>query len=250
MASGVWSESQSFRADGLGPVPSRWKGICETAENVLCNRKLIGARYFNKGFLASSGLKSNSSFESACDHDGHGTHTLSTAGGHFVPGASVLGVGLGTAKGGSPLSRVASYKVCWPPVNGNTCFGSDALAAFDMAIHDGVDVLSISLGGDPGDYFSDGLAIGSFHAVKHGITVVCSAGNSGPAPASVSNVAPWILTVAASTLDREFQSFVQLANGERFRGLSLSKPLLPLGEMYSLVTGAQAKLDNASAADA
>ncbi|CAA7040211.1 unnamed protein product [Microthlaspi erraticum] len=208
-----------------------------------------GARYFNKGFLDSSGIKSNSSFESACDHDGHGTHTLSTAGGHFVPGASVLGVGNETAKGGSPLSRVASYNVYWPPVNGNTCFGFDALAAFDMAIHDGVDVLSISLGGSPADYFSDGLAIDSFYDVKHGIIVVCSAGNFGLDPASVSNVAPWILIVAASTLDREFQSFGQLANGERFKRLSMSKPLMPVGKTYSLLTGAQAKLDNASAAD-
>ncbi|KAL0692834.1 hypothetical protein Bca4012_060014 [Brassica carinata] len=247
--SGVWSESQSFSSDGLGPVPSRWKGSCNTAGDVRCNRKLIGARYFNKGYLVSAGLNTNSSFESARDHDGHGTHTLSTAGGHFVPGASVFGVGNGTAKGGSPLSRVASYKACWPPVNGSECFDADILAAFDMAIHDGVDVLSVSLGGNPSDYFEDGIAIGSFHAVKHGITVVCSAGNSGPAPGTVSNVAPWIITVAASTLDREFQSFVQLANGERFKGESMSKAL-PVGRMFILITGAQAKLANASAIDA
>lgn len=147
------------------------------------------------------------------------------------------------------MARVASYKACWPPVNGSECFDADILAAFDMAIHDGVYVLSVSLGGDPADYFADGIAIGSFHAVKHGITVVCSAGNSGPAPATVSNVAPWILTVAASTLDREFQSFVQLASGERFKGESMSKAL-PAGKMFSLTTGAQAKLANASAIDA
>ncbi|ESQ39940.1 hypothetical protein EUTSA_v10001201mg [Eutrema salsugineum] len=246
---GVNSQSQSFSAEGLGPVPSRWKGSCDTSGDVRCNRKLIGARYFNKGYLAHTGLKSNSSYESAHDNAGHGTHTLSTAGGHFVPGASVYGIRNGTAKGGSPLSRVASYKVCWPPVEGSECFEADVLAAFDMAIHDGVDVLSISLGGRPSDYFNDGIAIGSFHAVKHGITVVCSAGNSGPVPATVSNVAPWILTVAASTLDREFQSFVKLANGERFRGVSMSKPL-QVEKMYSLITGAQAKLANASAVDA
>ncbi|XP_010538433.1 PREDICTED: subtilisin-like protease SBT5.4 [Tarenaya hassleriana] len=247
---GVWSESQSFGTDGIGPVPSRWKGTCKTAEGVRCNRKLIGTRYFNKGYLAHTGLKTNSSFESACDHEGHGTHTLSTVGGNFVRGASVFGVGNGTAKGGSPLARVASYKVCWTPVNGSQCFDADILAAFDMAIHDGVDVLSISLGGDPADYFNDGLAIGSFHAVKHGITVVCSAGNSGPAPSTVSNVAPWILTVAASTLDRKFQSSVELANGRRFKGESMSKPLPMKGKMYPLITGAQAKLANANASAA
>ncbi|KAH0899283.1 hypothetical protein HID58_048851 [Brassica napus] len=245
-SSSLWSKARLGEDTIIGNIDT---GSCNTAGNVSCNRKLIGTRYFNKGYLVSAGLNSNSSFESARDHNGHGTHTLSTAGGHFVRGASVFGVGNGTAKGGSPLSRVASYKACWPPVNGSECFDADILAAFDMAIHDGVDVLSVSLGGDPADYFADGIAIGSFHAVKHGITVVCSAGNSGPAPATVSNVAPWILTVAASTLDREFQSFVQLASGERFKGESMSKAL-PAGKMFSLTAGAQAKLANASAIDA
>ena len=78
-------------------------------------------------------------------------------------------MGNGTAKGGSPKARVAAYKVCWPPINDSECFDADIMAAFDTAIHDGVDVLSVSLGGDPSNYFDDGLSIGAFHAVKHGI---------------------------------------------------------------------------------
>ncbi|OIT32662.1 subtilisin-like protease sbt5.4 [Nicotiana attenuata] len=66
---------------------------------------------------------------------------------------------------------------------GNECFDSDILVAFDMAIDDGMDVLSVSLGGDAGAYVNDCVAIGSFHVVKHGIVVVTSAGNSGPGPA-------------------------------------------------------------------
>lgn len=108
---------------------------------------------------------------------------------------------------------MVSYKVCWPPIDEGECFDADILEAIDHAIHDGVDVLSISLGGDPVDYFDDGLSIGAFHAVKHGIVVVTSAGNSGPNPGTVSNVSPWMITVAASTLDREFQAFVILKNG-------------------------------------
>lgn len=97
-------------------------------------------------------------------------------------------------------------------MDGSECFDADILAAFDQAIYDGVHVLSLSVGGSASDYFEDGIAIGSFHAVKHGITVVCSAGNSGPDAGSVSNVAPWILTVGASTIDREFQSYVFINN--------------------------------------
>ncbi|XP_030467503.2 subtilisin-like protease SBT5.4 [Syzygium oleosum] len=252
---GVWPESQSFNDHGYGPPPLKWKGFCEndTAAGVPCNGKLIGARYFNKGFAAYSGIeKLNASYESARDLEGHGTHTLSTAGGNFVYGANVFGVANGTARGGSPRARVASYKVCWTPVNNSgECYDADILAAFDAAIDDGVDVLSVSLGGFPGDYFKDGLSIGSFHAVKQGIAVVCSAGNSGPIAGSVTNVSPWILTVGASTLDREFEAFVKLptgVHGTRLKGTSLSKPL-PEDKFYPLITGAQAKAANASVND-
>ncbi|EOA14961.1 hypothetical protein CARUB_v10028308mg [Capsella rubella] len=244
---GVWPESKSFSDEGYGPVPARWKGKCH--KDVPCNRKLIGARYFNKGYLAYTGLPSNASFETSRDYDGHGTHTLSTAAGNFVPGANVFGLGNGTASGGSPKARVAAYKVCWPPVNGAECFDADILAAIEAAIDDGVDVISASVGGDAGDYLNDGIAIGSFNAVKNGVTVVCSAGNSGPKPGTVSNVAPWIITVGASSMDREFQAFVKLNNGQSFKGTSLSKPL-PEEKMYSLISAAEANVANANATDA
>ena len=109
----------------------------------------------------------------------------------IFPGASVFGYGNGTAKGGSPGARVAAYKVCWPPVNGSgECFDADIMAGFDAAISDGVDILSVLLGGDAGDYFDDAISIGSFHAVKKGIVVVTSPENSGPEPSTVPNVPP------------------------------------------------------------
>jgi subtilisin family serine protease len=152
------------------------------------------------------------------DADGHGTHTLSTAAGRPVPGASLFGYGNGTAKGGAPRAHVAAYKVCWRPVNGSECFDADIVAAFDAAIRDGVHVLSVSLGGAPGaEYFRDGVAIGSFHAATRGVTVVCSAGNSGPAAGTVSNTAPWLLTVAASTMDREFPAYLVLGSNRRIK---------------------------------
>uniref|UniRef100_A0A0D9VDE2 Subtilisin-like protease n=1 Tax=Leersia perrieri TaxID=77586 RepID=A0A0D9VDE2_9ORYZ len=235
---GVWPESQSFRDDGLGPVPSQWKGECQKGQDdtFSCNRKLIGARFFNKGYASAVGKLNTSLFDTPRDMDGHGTHTLSTAGGSPVPGAAVFGYGNGTASGGSPRARVAAYRVCYTPVNGSECFDADILAAFDAAIHDGVQVLSVSLGGDAGDYFADGLAIGSFHAVRRGVTVVCSAGNSGPAAGTVSNVAPWILTTAASTMDREFPSYV----GQSLSASSLS----PAKSSYPMIDSSQATVPN------
>lgn len=159
--------------------------------------------------MAAGGKLPNANVSSARDMDGHGTHTLSTAGGSFVPNANIFGQGNGTAKGGSPRARVAAYKVCGE----DGCYASDILAAFDDAIADGVDVLSVSLGGVfPLDFIYDTTAIGAFHAVAKGIVVVASAGNSGPFAGSVSNFAPWMFTVAASTMDREFTSAVSLGN--------------------------------------
>ncbi|CAN0890863.1 Subtilisin-like protease SBT5.4 [Linum grandiflorum] len=221
---GVWPESKSFDDEGYGPVPSKWKGICQnnTKAGVHCNRKLIGARFFNKGYVAYGGERAEKSFVSARDTQGHGTHTLSTAGGNFIPHATMGNFTAGTSKGGSPKARVAAYKVCWAPIDGNGCFDTDIMAAFDAAINDGVDVISLSVGGQPENYFEDGIAIGSFHAVQKGIVVACSAGNAGPAPETVSNVAPWITTVAASTLDRKLTAFVQLQNGLRIEGRTLT----------------------------
>ncbi|KAL8469278.1 hypothetical protein ACS0TY_032195 [Phlomoides rotata] len=242
---GVWPESKSFSGVGYGPIPRRWKGVCqvEKSPHLFCNSKLIGARYFNKGYASFHGQRPlNSSFHTPRDPVGHGSHTLSTAAGNFVPGASIFGVANGTAKGGAPRARAATYKVCWSDTD---CYDADILEGFETAIDDGVDVLSVSLGGATRDYLLDTIAIGSFHAVKKGITVVASAGNSGPILGSVGNVAPWILTVAASTIDREIQANVRLNNGSFFKGTSLSKPF-PTTGFYPLVYGGDAGAHNVS----
>ncbi|KAJ0097604.1 hypothetical protein Patl1_28569 [Pistacia atlantica] len=212
---GVWPESKSFVDTGLGPLPSNWKGACEAGTNFslsICNRKLIGARYFSKGYESKES-------KSPRDDDGHGTHTASTAAGSVVEGASLFGYAAGTARGMAPRARVAVYKVCW--VGG--CFSSDILAAMDKAIGDNVNVLSMSLGGSMSDYYRDSVAIGAFAAMEKGILVSCSAGNAGPSSFSLSNVAPWITTVGAGTLDRDFPAFVSLSNGQNYSGVSLFK---------------------------
>lgn len=176
--------------------------------NNLSCRKLIGAKYFDKGYKSQAAIPFNVSIGTTRDTDGHGTHTLSTAGGGFVPQASLFGFANGTAKGGSPAARVASYKVCWEM----GCSDADILAGFDEAISDSVDVLSISLGGFSSDYLSDSVSVGSFHAMLNGIDVACSAGNDGPFEGLVSNSAPWVTTVAASSVDRDFTNFLTLSN--------------------------------------
>ena len=167
--------------------------------------KVIGAKYFN---LDPTGPTADNL--SPVDDQGHGTHTSSTAAGVAVKGASLYGVGRGTARGGVPSARIAMYKVCWT----SGCSDMDMLAGFDEAIADGVNFISVSIGGPSRDFFADPIAIGAFHAMKRGVLTSCSAGNEGPHLSTVENVAPWILTVAASTLDRQFTTVVSFGNGK------------------------------------
>ncbi|KAM0903745.1 hypothetical protein ACQ4PT_018501 [Festuca glaucescens] len=238
---GVSPTSESFRDDGLS-VPPGWRGKCDAGQDTTfsCNKKLIGARFFNAGVQMEGQGLNQTDLSSPRDYVGHGSHTLSTAGGGFVAGASAFGRGIGTAKGGSPRARVASYKACYAAWG---CSGLDVLAAMLAAVADGVHVLSLSLGGPPSDYVTDPIAIGAFYAVQKGVTVVCSAGNSGPEPGSVSNLAPWILTVAASTMDRDFPAYATFGNST-IKGQSLSNGTQPARQMIS---GDKANAANQSA---
>ncbi|XVF73310.1 hypothetical protein PTKIN_Ptkin12aG0191200 [Pterospermum kingtungense] len=219
--SGIWPEHVSFLDEGMSPVPSRWKGACEEGTKFTqsnCNKKLIGARAFFQGYEAAAGrINETEDYRSARDAEGHGTHTASTAAGNLVQNASIFGLAKGEAGGVRYTSRIAAYKACWS----RGCVSSDILAAIDQAILDGVDVLSLSLGGSAKPYHSDNIAIGAFQAIKKGVFVSCSGGNSGPTASTVSNTAPWIMTVAASSLDRSFSTSVRLGDGQTFEGSSL-----------------------------
>ncbi|KAK2989766.1 hypothetical protein RJ640_012706 [Escallonia rubra] len=219
---GVWPESESFSGKGFGPAPKKWKGACKGGQNFTCNNKLIGARYYSLDGV-----------ESARDTVGHGSHTASTA--------------AGTARGGVPSARIAAYKIC----SADGCSSQDILAGFDDAIADGVDIITISVGGQSAsELFEDSLAIGSFHAMARGILTVNSAGNNGFSPASVSSVAPWMLTVAASTIDRRVVDKVVLGNGKTLVGEAVN-PFDLQGKQFPLAYGKEVSstCDERSAAD-
>ncbi|KAJ8755963.1 hypothetical protein K2173_024508 [Erythroxylum novogranatense] len=222
---GIWPGHPSFSDNGLSDVPKTWKGVCETGQDFpasACNKKLIGARAFYRGYESFRGKEIeelDGESKSPRDTEGHGTHTASTATGSVVKNASLFQYAPGEARGMAPMARVAAYKICWSL----GCFDSDILAAMDEAIADGVHVISLSVGanGYAPPYDQDSIAIGAFGAVQHGILVSCSAGNSGPDPYTAVNIAPWIVTVGASTIDREFPADVLLGNGITFGGVSL-----------------------------
>ncbi|WKA05584.1 hypothetical protein VitviT2T_023545 [Vitis vinifera] len=212
---GITPQSESFADNGLGPPPAKWKGTCLRFANFSgCNHKLIGAKYFKL-----DGNSDPDDILSPVDVEGHGTHTASTSAGNIVQNANLFGLAKGTARGAVPSARVAMYKVCWVR---SGCSDMDILAAFEAAIADGVDIISISIGGVSPNYAEDSIAIGAFHAMKKGILTVASAGNDGPSQSSIVNHAPWIFTVGASSIDRGFRSKVVLGNGQTFSGIGVS----------------------------
>ncbi|CAN4115113.1 unnamed protein product [Withania somnifera] len=167
-------------------VLSRWKGECERGtqfNSSLCNKKLIGARYFNKGLIASN-PNITIVMNSARDTAWHGTHTSSTAAGSHVESDHNFGYSPGAATGMAPKAHLAMYKALWD---------------------EGID------GHDP-------VAVA---AMEKGIFVSTSAGNEGPDGETLHNGTPWVLTVAAGTADRDFLGKLALGNGVSVTGLSL-----------------------------
>ncbi|KAL3839292.1 hypothetical protein ACJIZ3_023883 [Penstemon smallii] len=217
--SGIWPESPSFKDDGMTKIPSKWKGICQSGEQFnssLCNKKLIGARYFNQGVRAENpGV--TITMNSARDESGHGTHVASTAAGNYVDGVSFFGYAPGTARGVAPRARLAAYKVLW----NEGSYESDALAGIDQAVADGVDILSISLSYRRTDLFENPIAIAGFGAREKGILVSISAGNRGPSFGTLLEGIPWAFVVASGTVDRWFSGTLTLGNGRKITGWTM-----------------------------
>ncbi|XP_039834287.1 LOW QUALITY PROTEIN: subtilisin-like protease SBT4.15 [Panicum virgatum] len=208
--SGVWPDSPSFSDEGMSPPPGRWKGACQ---NFTCNNKIIGARAYRNGATGMSPV----------DDNGHGSHTASTVAGRAVGGVSLAGLAAGTARGAVPGARLAVYRVCWQRGHCGDA-DVDVLAAFDDAVADGVDVISFSIGSKaPSPYFEDAAAIGSFHAMRRGVLTSAGAGNAGVLDGgNVCNVAPWMLSVAASSTDRRLVDKIVLGNGKTIVGASIN----------------------------
>ncbi|KAJ6801524.1 uncharacterized protein M6B38_198310 [Iris pallida] len=98
------------------------------------------------------------------------------------------------------------------------CFNSDILAAIDDAVSDGANVISLSLGSGP-------VPTTSTHRDRRlrrhreGGPRLRSAGNDGPGEMTATNVAPWIATVGAGSIDRSFPPTSSSATELSSRGL-------------------------------
>jgi subtilisin family serine protease len=251
--SGIWPESQSFSdRTGVGPKGQKgklayhqipgWHGKCSSGEDSdgsfnasLCNQKLIAAQFYCEARGCETVLPHE--FLSPRDYNGHGTHTASTAGGNegvVTTGAASL---FGSVNGIAPRARIAAYKVCWDNGAGQCLANSgDAVAAIDQAVIDGVDVLNFSIGGTSTNYL-DAVEVAFLFAARAGVFVATSAGNSGPAPSSVSHISPWLASVAAGTHSRSGTATVTLGNGAVYTGASLTPGVGPSAIVLATASG-------------
>ena len=237
---GIWPEHPSFSDERdlghdpgntdrdlvYGPPPSSWHGKCEAGEQFSaddCNNKLIGARWFSRGRNLAGGIHEGE-YASPRDHDGHGTHTASTAGGNAGVDPEIFerDLGVDTISGMAPRARIAAYKGCFGEAG---CALSDLVASIDTAVADGVDVINYSIGANaPSQLAADADAVAFLFAAQAGVFVATSAGNAGPGAATVGSPAdaPWVTSVGASTHSRRFENTVTLGSGTRYFGGSVT----------------------------
>jgi subtilisin family serine protease len=272
--SGYWPESKSFAGGTLGtarPTASdpfrpyrsgknkivmrkadgqRFTGICQAGDSFTgqeCNTKVIGARYFSSTYESQTPPEQRRDLLSPRDSAGHGTHVASTAAGNAGVSASVGGRSFGEISGVAPAAKLAIYKVAFTSATDDApaIYTGDALAAIDAAISDGVDVINYSVSSS--DAVDDPVDLAFLSAASAGIFVATSAGNAGPGASTLHHVAPWVTTVAASTV-APYAGTVVLGNGKKYAGISTTvfRNVGPAG----LVTARSVKRASASGDDA
>jgi len=234
--SGIDVNNPAF-SDPLPPLAG-FPMALTSADLKYTNAKIIVAKNYTR--LLLSGGESD-----ADDHMGHGTGTsMAAAGG---PAVSTFGPIIGVA----PKAYIGNYKVL--SATGGTT--SDVLTkAIDDAVADGMDVINLSLGAYVTSYAdvttSDPAIAALEAAAAAGVVVTVSAGNAGPGPGSIENLAsaPDVIAVGAINNDRTLGLAVHVDGGGAYQsapgsgpnpGQSVSGPLLdaatldPTGQVCS-----------------
>ena len=234
---GFWPESKSFAAlskhrPDADVIDAKWHGTCDAgdatdpADNVSCNNKVIGARYYH----SAGPVSEEDGPASPRDWEGHGSHTASTAAGDY----QVSTPDDGKISGMAPAARLAVYKVCWVV---SQCGTADSVAAIEDAVNDGVDILNFSISGDS-SYIVDPVHVAYFNAAAAGVFIAASAGNSGPGASTVAHNTPWMTTVAASSYDRAFKATLTLGDGSSVVGSGRGAAVGSTGIVSSTEVGA------------
>ncbi|KAL9224103.1 hypothetical protein vseg_000172 [Gypsophila vaccaria] len=248
--SGIYPLHPSFAApdsERYGPVP-KYRGKCEVdpeTKKSFCNGKIVGAQHFAKAAIAAGAFNPSVDYASPLDGDGHGSHTASIAAGNNGIPVKLHGYEFGKASGMAPRARIAVYKALYRLFGG---FVADVMAAIDQAVHDGVDILNLSVGpnsppAETKTTFLNPFDVALLSAVKAGIFVAQAGGNGGPFPKTMLSYSPWITSVAAAIDDRRYKNHLILGNRKELVGMGLS-PATHLGREFTLVAANDVLLDS------
>ncbi|XP_034699683.1 subtilisin-like protease SBT2.5 isoform X1 [Vitis riparia] len=248
--SGIFPHHPSFATHNVepyGPIP-KYRGKCEVDPDTkrnFCNGKIVGAQHFAEAAIAAGSFNPSVDFASPLDGDGHGSHTAAIAAGNNGIPVRMHGYEFGKASGMAPRARVAVYKALYRLFGG---FVADVVAAIDQAVHDGVDILNLSVGPNSPPATTKTTFLNPFDAallsaVKAGVFVAQAAGNGGPFPKSLLSYSPWIASVAAAIDDRRYKNHLTLGNGKMLPGLGLS-PSTHFNRTFTLVAANDVLLDS------
>ncbi|HWM04658.1 MAG TPA: S8 family serine peptidase, partial [Actinophytocola sp.] len=204
----------------LGEEAAGFSGGCQAGEGWEaddCDDKVVGARWFVDGF-GEDNLRSTA-YLSPRDSDGHGTQMASIAAGNAGTPVMVGRERMGRYGGMAPQARIAVYKACWgaPDPADDGCATADLVAAIDRATDDGVDVISLAVGG-PAEI--DTVERALLGAAEADIVVAAAAGNTG-SRGYAAHPSPWVTTVGGTT-GRPRLGRVVATGGPRLEGAMVS----------------------------
>ncbi|CAH9110396.1 unnamed protein product [Cuscuta europaea] len=248
--SGIYPHHPCFAnhiGEPYGPL-LKYRGKCEkdpmTKRNY-CNGKIVGAQHFAEAAKAAGAFNPEIDFDSPLDGDGHGSHTAAIAAGNNGIPVRMHGFEFGKASGMAPRARIAVYKALYRLFGG---FVADVVAAIEQAVHDGVDILNLSVGQNSPPTTTRTTFLNPFDAtllsaVKAGVFVAQAAGNGGPFPKTLLSYSPWIASVAAAADDRRYKNYLTLGNGKRLSGIGLSPSTHP-NRTFTMVAANDVVLDS------
>ncbi|XP_047325090.1 subtilisin-like protease SBT2.6 [Impatiens glandulifera] len=249
--SGIYPHHPSFSINNTEPYEPvlKYRGKCEVGDNEMsfCNGKIIGAQHFAEAAIAAGVFNPDIDFASPLDGDGHGSHTAAIAAGNNGIPVNMYGFEFGKASGMAPRARIAVYKALYRLFGG---FVADVVAAIEQAVHDGVDIINLSVGPNNPPAATKTTFLNPFDAtllaaVKAGVFVVQASGNGGPFPRTVLSYSPWITSVAAAIDDRQYKNHLFLGNGNILPGLGLS-PATHGNKSLTMVAANDVLLDSSS----
>ncbi len=169
--------------------------------DVFVNPKIIAARaYFRADDPPLYAPTPEDDIES-----GHGTHTAGTIACNYGTVSAYSGLEM---SGVAPKAQLMVYRVFYTSITGSaSAWTPELLAAIEDVVKDGADVVNNSWGGTAISKAGQDPEIEAYSAaVDAGVTVVFSAGNSGPGSATVGSpgLGDKFITVGASTTSRTF----------------------------------------------